>query len=174
MSLLMIALTGVSLAGLLAISVLGFVKYRNIRSFIIQLAAIAICSGFLYFFFYAPGSTVAKGDGNKEVYFVIVLYFFMIMGMFAHYAYNRFSQPKEEREQFDFSMFIAPVFASPIVFIPLLAAMQNADVDLANLTTAKMMVFFVAFENGFFWKEYFDNRRGAVKKKPLQGEAKPH
>ncbi len=21
------------------------------------------------------------------------------------------------------------------------------------------MVFFVAFENGFFWKEYFDNRR---------------
>jgi hypothetical protein len=26
-------------------------------------------------------------------------------------------------------MFIAPVFASPIVFIPLLAAFQNANID---------------------------------------------
>ncbi len=41
----------------------------------------------------------------------------------------------------------------------LLAALQNADVDLENLTAPRMIVFLVAFENGFFWKEYFDHRR---------------
>ena len=44
------------------------------------------------------------------------------------------------------------------MFIPLLAALQNTVDNLQNLTAVKMMVFFVAFENGFFWKEYFDHR----------------
>jgi hypothetical protein len=83
----------------------------------------------------------------------------MLLGMAAQYGYNRFEQPKAERKAFDFGLFIAPIFASPIIFIPLLAALQNADLDLTRLTTPKMMVFFVAFENGFFWKEYFDHRR---------------
>ena len=53
-------------------------------------------------------------------------------------------------------MFIAPVFASPIVFIPLLTAFQNANVDLNRLTVPKLLIFFVAYQNGFFWKEFFD------------------
>jgi hypothetical protein len=65
--------------------------------------------------------------------------------------------------KFDFGMFVAPVFASPIVFIPLLAALQNtpAITGTQGFSAVNLMVFFVAFENGFFWKEYFDHRRKA-------------
>ena len=84
--------------------------------------------------------------------------------MTCHYLYTLLSMPKNQRRSFDFASFIAPVFASPIVFIPLLASFQNADVDLTNLTLPKFMVFFVAFENGFFWKELVDNRRKELSK----------
>ncbi len=159
MSALMIILTGVSLGGLLAIFIYRFVKYGNRREFIIQLFVIGLCFSILYSFFYAPEVPAMKGNGNNEVYFVIVLYFCMLLGMFAQYGHIRFSRPKEKWKKTDFGLFFAPVFASPIVFIPLLAALQNAEIDLQNLTTAKMMVFFVAFENGFFWKDYFDHRQ---------------
>jgi len=175
MSTFMMVLTLVSLAGLLVISVYRFTKLKNRRRFIIQLLIISICLGALYFFWWSPKPT-GKITETSNVYFVIVLYLFMLLGMLAQYVYTRFTQPKQEREKFDWGLFIAPVFASPIVFIPLLAALQNAEVDLQHLTTTRMMVFFVAFENGFFWKEYFDHRRkekqdGTVEKVQLPTEA---
>ena len=54
---------------------------------------------------------------------------------------------------------LAPVLASPIIFIPLLASQQNADLDLSRFDIPRFMIFLVAFENGFFWREYFDNRK---------------
>ena len=158
MSTFMMVLTLVSLAGLLVISVYRFTKLKNRRCLIIQLLIISICLGALYFFWWSPEPT-GKTTETSNVYFVIVLYLFMLLGMLVHYVYTRFTQPKQEREKFDWGLFIAPVFASPIVFIPLLAALQNAEIDLQHLTTTRMMVFSVAFENGFFWKEYFDHRR---------------
>lgn len=150
----MTVLVGASLAGLLVISVWRFVRHRNIRSLIFQLTLIAICSGVLYLLFWVPDIPVGKRDESREIYFVIVLFIFMILGMFANYAYSRFSKPKSEREKFDLGLFFAPVFTSPIVFLHLLEAMQNADVDLQNLTKTKIMVFCVAFENGFLWKGF--------------------
>jgi hypothetical protein len=83
----------------------------------------------------------------------------MLLGMLSQYIYTRLEQPKDLRKKFDLGLFLAPIFTSPIIFIPLLSAMQNAEVDLQNLTTPKIMIFLVAFENGFFWKELFDHRR---------------
>jgi len=159
MSSLMITLTSISLIALLAIAVYYFIQTKNVRRLVLQLIIIGLAFVFLYFLFYKPDVSAARGNGGNDIYFVIVLYFFMILGMVAQYAHARFSQPKRLRKKFDFGLFIAPVFASPIIFIPLLSALQNANIDLRQLTTVKMMVFFVAFENGFFWKEYFDNRR---------------
>jgi hypothetical protein len=159
MSPLMITLTSVSFVVLLAIALYYFIQTKNVRRFILQLIVIGLAFVFLYFLFYKAEVATAKRNSGNDIYFVIVLYFFMILGMLAQYTYARFSQPKRLRKKFDFGLFIAPVFASPIIFIPLLSALQNANVDLRQLTTVKMMVFFVAFENGFFWKEYFDNRR---------------
>jgi peptidoglycan/LPS O-acetylase OafA/YrhL len=155
-------LIGASLIGLLAISVYRFAKFRAVRQFIIQVLVIGACFGFLYFHFYAHEQLIEMNPENDEPYFTVVLYLCMLLGMAAQYGYNRFTQPEQKRPKFDLGLFVAPIFASPIVFIPLLAALQNAEVDLQDLTTAKMMVFFVAFENGFFWKAYFDNRRKEI------------
>ncbi len=158
MSTFLAILTITSLAGLLAVCVYHFVRHGNVRGFIVQLLLIGACFAGLFWLFYTPEAPIPKGDGNKEIYFVILLYFFMLLGMFSHWGYSRFSLPKKKRKKFDMGLFVAPVFASPIVFIPLFAALQNTDA-LQDLTAPKLMVFFVAFENGFFWKEYFDNRR---------------
>jgi len=161
MSTLLMGLCSISLAGLGLLAVYRFFTsaQKRILPLLIQLAAIAVGGGILYTLFWAPKPIIVRSPGN-EVYFVIVLYGCMLLGMLAHYLYAHFEQPKAERKQakFDFGRFIAPIFTSPIVFIPLLAALQNTVDNLQNLTAVKMMVFFVAFENGFFWKEYFDHR----------------
>ncbi|MGH7597803.1 MAG: hypothetical protein ACREOI_15745 [bacterium] len=156
---LMTLLTGLSLAALAALSIYRLIKEGNWRLFIIQMLALALCFSFLRALFSFPNVAPPTPRGGQEVYLVIILYICMLLGMAAHYAYTRFEEPKRKRSKFDFGLFVAPIFASPIIFIPLLAALQNADIDLTQLTVPKTMVFFVAFENGFFWKEYFDHRR---------------
>jgi uncharacterized membrane protein len=163
MSKLLFIITNLSLLGLLAICVYYFIRSKNIRRFLLQLVILVLCFLALYFLFYTPETPIARGDTSNDIYFVIVLYFFMLLGMLAQYLYTRLEQPKKERKEFEWGLFLAPIFASPIVFIPLLSALQNANIDLSNLNTTKMMVFFVAFENGFFWKEYFDHRRQVIR-----------
>ncbi len=165
MSTTAVILMCVSFCGLLFISVYRFLKFKDKRNFIAQLLILSLSFGVLFYLFYESGGLVGMGnDENNEnndtdIYFVIVLYLCMLLGMLAQYGHTRYSRPKRRRRKFDLGVFFAPVCASPIVFIPLLAALQNADIDLMKLTAAKMMVFFVAFENGFFWKDYFDNRQ---------------
>ncbi len=146
-----------SLAGLSIIAVWRVIAYKNAISFTVQ--AITLASGFfLLFRFFIPDNVVAKGD-EQDIAFVIILYIFMLLGMLANYAYAHLSLPKKERKekQFDWGLFLAPVLASPIVFIPLLAAFQETNPNIPLRT--RIMVFLVAFQNGFFWKEYFDNKR---------------
>jgi len=167
MSNLMIFLTASSLLGLFAISVYRYIKYRAAGNFILQLIAICFFAGLLYFFFWSHQPPTPKGDGIKDIVFALVLYFFMLLGMAAQYLFSLFEKPKGKRlAEFDWGLFVAPVFASPIVFLPLLAALQNVDIELDKVTLPRLMVFLVAFENGFFWKEYFDNRREAKKEGP--------
>lgn len=167
MSTLLTSIIGFSLIFLTMLSTYRLMRDRKWMTFIFQFVALILCFLFLHQFFGFPTISQAtpKGKGNQEIYLVIVLYFFMLLGMAAHYAYTHFEQPQRKRRKFDFGLFFAPVFASPIIFIPLLAALQNADLDLTHPTAPKIMVFFVAFENGFFWKDYFDHRRKEREKK---------
>ncbi len=150
-----------SLAGLLIISIYRFVSSssKNKYHFIIHLVTIFMYLFFICYFYIDFNAPVKRGKEENDIYFVIILYGFMVFGMLAQSAYSRFEKPKDQRPEFDIGLFIAPIFASPIVFLPLLASMQNAEIDLERLTTARIMVFFVAFENGFFWKDFFDNRQ---------------
>ena len=83
----------------------------------------------------------------------------MLLGMLAHWLYVWLETPQRKRPAFDLGLFLGPVLASPIIFIPLLASLQNTDLNLSQIDIPRFMVFVVAFENGFFWKEYFDNRK---------------
>jgi hypothetical protein len=156
----------ISLAGLLVLLALEFRKSPNVQKLIFYVVALAVCGGIYFFVFQSSPHLSGKGEQQpNQTGFVVVLYFCMLLGMGSHYFYTLFGQPKSESTAFDIRGFLAPMFASPLVFIPLLAAFQNAEVDLTNLTLPKFMVFFVAFENGFFWKEVVDNRRKAQEKR---------
>ena len=161
MSTLMISLIGISLVGLLAISVYRFIAYRNLRSFIFQLLALGIIAALLYKFFYV--SAIPKAD-DSDISLVIRAYAVMIFGMLSKHLYSYCAKPEEERPPFDFGLFVAPIFLSPIIFLPLVLAFQDAQV-LTN--KSQVGIFIVAFQNGFFWKEYFDNLQ---KQKKQSGE----
>jgi hypothetical protein len=96
-----------------------------------------------------------RGSQPADFGAVIVLYFCMVLGMLAQCGFRRFERPTDSS---GWREFLAPIFASPIVFIPLLGVVQNTDLDLRSLAAARYVIFFVAFENGFFWKDYFDHR----------------
>lgn len=159
-----------SFIAFLAVSIHLYAKYKNVTTFVTCLFFLVIFGAVLYFRVHLPGGVVGKGAG-KDLAFIIVLYGFMVAGMLANYLYARFSKAKNRRKKFDFGVFISPVLVSPIVFIPLYAAFKDAQIDL-DLSGGKMMVFLVAFQNGFFWKEFFDNAQKETKAVAKSGAKK--
>ncbi len=157
------ALFFISIFCSIILSIYYFYRNKNSKIFIFILGVLSLSSLLYYYFFNNSNSIIARGNNSNEVYFIVILYSFMLLGMMSHYFYTVFTIPKSKRNKFDFGLFIAPIFVSPIVFIPLLAAFQNTDIDLANLTLPKFMVFFVSFENGFFWREIFENRQRKIR-----------
>lgn len=161
MSDFMTAIIVISMIGLLIISIYRFIKFKNARSFVIQVVLLGLASYLLYALFYTPNAPTPKGEEDNNIYLIVWLFIFMLLGMLGNYLYGYFSKPQKERKKikFDFGLFIAPVFVSPIIFIPLLVAFQEGNISLQGSMTAKIMFFLVAFQNGFLWKEYFDHLR---------------
>ena len=81
-----------------------------------------------------------------------LLYVAMIVGMFAQYFYF-YAELK-----FRWRSFIKPFLASPIIFMPLVSAYQKALTGLDAFELGDLMLFLVAFQNGFFWKVIFDKK----------------
>ena len=148
----------VSFTGLALLFLLDYRRGLPRRVFSIRMLVLTL-AGVVLVWLFGDRGLVAKSGKDSDLAFAAVLYLFMVLGMLAHYGYHRFEQPKAKRPPFDWGSFLAPVFASPIVVMPLLVALQNARLDLARLDLPRIMLFVVAFENGFFWKEYFDRRR---------------
>ena len=147
-----------SMAALILLGVLWARKGHRWRSFwagFVALAVFAVFLNRLLAFPFAPA--VAKG--SQDLTLAVALYVCMLGGMLAQYIYRRFEKPSGERAAWDWGLFVAPAFASPIVFIPLLAAFQAAEVKLDELTAPRLMIFFVAFQNGFFWKDFFERKQ---------------
>jgi ABC-type multidrug transport system permease subunit len=149
----------VCLGGLGVLALLGYRKSRAIGRLVFWIAALTLCGVTYFYVFQIRSGVLAKGEQKNDAAFVVILFICMLLGMACQYFYTLFMKPKQKRGAFDLGSFLAPVFASPLVFIPLLGAFQSSDIDLTSLTLPKFMVFFVAFENGFFWKEVVDNRR---------------
>jgi hypothetical protein len=148
-----------SMAGLFVLAARNFLRSKKIGPILLWIAVLSTCGGGYVALFRSTSQIQLKGDQPHEGAFVVILYICMLAGMAANYLYGRFASPERSRQPFDLGNFLAPILVSPIVFIPLLGAFQSVYVDLANLTATKLMIFFVTFENGFFWKEFFDNRQ---------------
>lgn len=148
-----------SMAGLLLVSARWARQAGEWRMFTALAIAIATLVLFLNRLFGYPETRVVAMGLQEDLALWTALYICMLLGMFAQYCYRHFERPKRNRTRWDWGLFVAPVFASPIVFIPLAESFVSAGLDLRTLTTAKFMIFLVAFQNGFFWKEFFDLKR---------------
>jgi hypothetical protein len=100
---------------------------------------------------YAVAPAVEAKGAIHETLAVVFCYAAMLLGMVAQYAYH---QAQTRDFAFDPAAFFMPIFASPIVFIPLLTVIGEVNTTGA-LATPKLMVYLVAFQNGFFWRAFF-------------------
>ena len=118
--------------------------------------ALAVGAGIVYAL--APGRADQMGSA-AEAAAVVVCYGAMVLGMVAEHLYVTIE--RRRKLTFDVSLLL-PILASPIVFIPLLAL--TADIGGGGaFTRAKIMVYLVAFQNGFFWKTFFESQRKRAK-----------
>jgi hypothetical protein len=153
------ALTCISLVGLVLLLSLRAWKADEWRPFVLELGSLAIVATLLRILFGFPVPQTIVGKGATEDWaLATALYVCMLAGMLSQYVY-RLLERRESRRIWNWGTFVAPIFASPIVFIPLLASFEGTGIDLRNSASPRLMIFLVAFQNGFFWKEYFDNRR---------------
>ncbi len=92
----------------------------------------------------------------------------MLVGMLSQVFYQHFSLPRKRRlrKKIDWGQFFAPACASPIILVPLMVTLQNANIDFKAMTVPKMMIFFIAFQNGFFWKALFDRKQKELETAP--------
>lgn len=150
---------------MLGLFVQGAVRARankDWQPFWLGTAALAAFAAFLnwLFGFPFPENPQAKGPG-EDFALVAILLVCMLVGMLAQVFYHHFSLPRQKRlrRKIDWGQFFAPACASPIIFVPLMVTLQNANIDFKAMTAPKMMIFFVAFQNGFFWKALFDRKQ---------------
>ncbi len=84
----------------------------------------------------------------------------MLAGMAAQYFYL-----KTDRARFRWTLFIKPVLLSPVIFLPLLAGLGD-HLNGGPWNLARLMLLFIAFQNGFFWKTLFDAQAGRLHARP--------
>jgi hypothetical protein len=104
-----------------------------------------------------PGSSGTRSD-LSQVASVVFCYLCMLAGMMAEYFYKQ-GERGRKRFKFELLTFLMPVFASPIVFIPLLTLTTDEAMAGGAFTRARLMVYLIAFQNGFFWRNFFEQRR---------------
>ena len=138
---------------------IDFKKTKTIKSLLIKLIVIVGYSFFLNKLICQNNVLISKGGSHNHFLYLFLLYISMIFGMFCQFWYKKYSLPKKERKKLDYATFIRPIFISPLIFMPIMSAFNNIKLDLSNITNGNIMTLFIAFQNGFFWKEILDNRK---------------
>lgn len=153
----------------LAVVLFAVVQYRRdlrLTKLIVQIAAVALIFAAVVYFLGLPGDIVAKGPAEDQQFLVAVsaIYVFIVLGMLAEGFYNWLDKPKaKRRRQFDWGATLKPIFVSPILLIPTMAAFQNAHIDLMKLDFPRLMILLTAFEKGFLWRHYLAKTTGVAK-----------
>jgi hypothetical protein len=147
-----------SMLALAVVSAIWAHRIGTWRPLLFAIIGLGVFTLFLNRLFGFPTTTVSS-MGFEDVALWTALYLCMLAGMFAQYAYRHFDRAKRKRLKWDWGLFLAPAFASPLVFIPLATSYSSLGLDFSGPNAAKFMIYLVAFQNGFFWKEYFDLKR---------------
>lgn len=130
-------------------------KNKSIRMFFFHAGVITLIVCILNRFYnFLHFGSISKAGDDIKLYKLIVLFIVMILGMLSSYFFKRFSTPKNKRTKFEIGVFIAPIFISPLIFIPLLDVVNSQDSQKAIV-----MLYFIAFQNGFLWREYYESKK---------------
>lgn len=156
-----------ALVSMLSCLVLAWIVWHQVRSRHWATLILSLVGLFVYVFllrllfgFPVPRVAIAKGgtSGNSDFLpMVVAMFVCMVLGMAAEYLYRYLDAPAGER-QFNVGTFLKPFLVSPLVFMPLAASLENANLDLSQFDAPRLMVFLVAFENGFLWRGYFSRK----------------
>ena len=144
----------------LAVIVFAVVQYRKDSRparLIAQIAAVVLIFAAVVHYLGLPGTLISKGseDNQKFLAAITAIYVSIVLGMLAESFYKWFGEPKSKRRRnFDWGATIQPLFISPILLIPTIAAFQNANIDVMNLGFPSLMILLTAFEKGFLWRHY--------------------
>jgi len=151
---LRLALAGscVALAALVIVS--GFRASRPVRA----LTGSVVLAAVLWWIYVATFPPVGRSRGSGETAALIISYVSMVLGMMAHYVYAK-AERGDTRLTIEWLPFLMPILAARIVFIPLVSIAGEVSSTGDIFERAKLMVYLVAFQNGFFWKHFFDQRR---------------
>jgi hypothetical protein len=151
---LRLALAGscVALAALVIVS--GFRASRPVRA-LTGAVVLAVALWWVYVVTFPPAGG-SRGSGETAA--LVISYVSMVLGMMAHYVYAK-AERGDTRLTIEWLPFLMPILASPIVFIPLVSIAGEVSSTGDVFERAKLMVYLVAFQNGFFWKHFFDQRR---------------
>jgi hypothetical protein len=129
----------------------------------INLGVLVLYGLFLHYLFGFPalGTGYPKGPENGNFLLLAsAMYICMVAGMGAEYLYHHLDTDEAHRRKFEVGTFLKPFLVSPLVFMPLVTSLQNANIDLSRFDAARLMVFLVAFENGLLWRGYFARNSG--------------
>lgn len=123
---------------------------------ILALLAFAFC---LYQLFPIPeGQT--KGGKTSDIYPIIWLYIFTLLGAVSRELYRFVTSGKKKLK---WRGFVAALLASPIVMIPLISVFSTFTESIAEApASARFMIFFIAYEHGFFWKAIMESRNEKI------------
>lgn len=144
-------------SGVASAVVLIYLALRTRRPRVIVLTLLVVALSGWIVYSVSPAATVTRGE-NEDNTTLVISYVAMILGMTSHYVYLQ-AERGAKQLKFNWLSFVMPILASPIVFIPLVSLAGEVPAVGGAFTHAKVMVYLVAFQNGFFWKHFFDQRK---------------
>jgi len=164
MSTLSEILVCIAFLAFLVLSILSYRRDRKLPRLLVELSCLVVLALVLHATFGFPkalfgdsGLVISKGAGNNYSDWPIFVFAYLsvVLGMLGQGLYSRFNVVAAERPPFDWGSLLAPVFVSPLVFSPLISTLGNSAGTLQGI----FVVFVTAFENGFFFKAFVEQRQ---------------
>lgn len=148
----------ISSLGIISLLAISKGNGRSIKISIAAFALLAFAICLYQLFPNAKGQT--KGGGTADIFPIIWLYIFTILGALSRELYRFVTSGKKK---INWRGFVAALLASPIVMIPLISVFSTFTESIADApASARFMIFFIAYEHGFFWKAIMESRNEKI------------
>jgi len=131
--------------------VIELITSRSVKRFLVQAIILFVVIVILKTTTGFPATSRAFG-GISPLNAIGVMFVCTLFGIAAHYFFHL-------KGKFSWRTFLKPLVISPIVLLPLIGSVQGNT----NIETFQLISFgFLAFQNGFFWREVFEHAKTQI------------